>query len=1141
MGTTTTIQNGYATSVSPTSKDRPDNDREGKPDVGKRTTYGLLIASLALSQPVWALDFGSIRFEIFRGDTNSDGRDDLYLKRKPNIVLISTSTTIPVAVDVAESHLMLAQSDGTFGSPTQDDTVDTSSLTEVTDISYGDFNGDGVGDLLVQAATTSQSNVLLYGSATSTPTLAAQFTEIDGHDLSANEGSLVMDDVDLDGFADLVFDPTSGDDITFDNLATGAFSFDLGRTTSYEYTTSGLLSKVKGPRTDITDDTTYTYKSFETGIDDELWKITNALNHVIEVVDRDGRGFPTEIKDANGVTTELEYTARGKLKTRTVKHPTTSSLDAVTEFDYNVTNLLRKITFPDDTHLIYEYDNAQRLIRIKTSFTKKPDGTTGTAERLVFTLDDASNRTREKYYDTTNTMVQLTKREFDELSRLHQIKDNDSPVNATTFDYDLANNQTEIKDALNQKTKPKYDNLNRVEEIENALNDSAFFKYDERGNITKVTDQRGLETTYKYDANDNLIEENNPDAGVTAYAYDLADNLTQIVDARGIVTNLSYDALNRLTDVLYPNTPDEDVTYAYDTGTYGKGRLSSITDESGSTTYTYDHRGNVTQDSRVVDGTTYTTDYEYTLADNISEITYPSGRVLTIERDDAGRVERIKEGSTTLIDNVKYHPFGRAIEWEYENGLTMAFSIDMDGRVEKRQLKDGATVVEDWDFNFDDVHNIDDIVKDAGTEDYAYDAVYRLKEQTPIGQSKITYTYDEVGNRETETQGATVKTNIYDTVSNRLEDEDGYEVTHDAAGNRITDTDGDREFTYNTAGRLIQVDSNSVTLANYLYNALGQRVQKDDGTDETDYVYDLNGQLIGEYDGGTMIREYVYLNGIPVIQFTGTTKTFLHPDHLGTPRSATNSSKTVVWEWGGEAFGSELPDEDPDNNSQDTVVNLRFLGQYYDSESGFHYNYFRDYEPALGRYVQSDPIGLAGGMNTYAYVHGNPLTSIDPFGLRSWENFSWASFSPTDPTTWPDAPQSVVDIAAGLGDSLLLTFGDDLRALVNLDQFVDRCSDAYKIGGYGAVLFGGGRLVYAAVAKGYSLVAPSGAAASAARSAFKNVFRLGGGRDWRQPDLSRYGTDDALRAAAGRTNPYANLYGAGIASSATSTVCGCTE
>ena len=106
---------------------------------------------------------------------------------------------------------------------------------------------------------------------------------------------------------------------------------------------------------------------------------------------------------------------------------------------------------------------------------------------------------------------------------------------------------------------------------------------------------------------------------------------------------------------------------------------------------------------------------------------------------------------------------------------------------------------------------------------------------------------------------------------------------------------------------------------------------------------------------------------------------------MGTPRAITRpSDNAVVWKWENtDPFGANAPNEDPSSTGTNFKYNLRFPGQYYDQETGTHYNYFRDYDPATGRYVQSDPVGLLGGMNTYGYVGANPLISIDAFGLRS--------------------------------------------------------------------------------------------------------------------------------------------------------------
>jgi len=108
---------------------------------------------------------------------------------------------------------------------------------------------------------------------------------------------------------------------------------------------------------------------------------------------------------------------------------------------------------------------------------------------------------------------------------------------------------------------------------------------------------------------------------------------------------------------------------------------------------------------------------------------------------------------------------------------------------------------------------------------------------------------------------------------------------------------------------------------------------------------------------------------------------YVYADHLNTPRVITDSANKVVWRWDSDPFGSDAANEDPDGDGVKFGYNLRFPGQYYDKETGLHYNYFRDYDPSTGRYVESDPMGLEGGINTYSYVRNNPLSKVDPFGL----------------------------------------------------------------------------------------------------------------------------------------------------------------
>ena len=200
---------------------------------------------------------------------------------------------------------------------------------------------------------------------------------------------------------------------------------------------------------------------------------------------------------------------------------------------------------------------------------------------------------------------------------------------------------------------------------------------------------------------------------------------------------------------------------------------------------------------------------------------------------------------------------------------------------------------------------------------------------------------------------------------------------------------------------------NPTTLsADYRYNALGQRTLKrifsssnsTTPTSTISYLYGSDGQLLGQVQYGptgkkTLAQYWIWLDGLPLAGLelkyasNGTTVSstrqyYLHSDHLNTPRLATDPSQKLLWSWNSDAFGVGTANADVDGDGIKLDMPLRFPGQQYDAHSGLNYNYFRDYDANVGRYVESDPIGLAGGVNTYAYVSGNPISLFDPFGLR---------------------------------------------------------------------------------------------------------------------------------------------------------------
>jgi RHS repeat-associated protein len=170
----------------------------------------------------------------------------------------------------------------------------------------------------------------------------------------------------------------------------------------------------------------------------------------------------------------------------------------------------------------------------------------------------------------------------------------------------------------------------------------------------------------------------------------------------------------------------------------------------------------------------------------------------------------------------------------------------------------------------------------------------------------------------------------------------------------------------------------------YTHNALGQRTAKVvtfPAASSQRFTYDEASQLVGEY--GNTTRDYIWLGDLPiaVVDTAGgvSTVSYVHADGLGTPRAVTDATGASIWQLAhqGNAFGEQQP-----SSASGYTYNLRFPGQYYDVETGLNYNGARYYEAATGRYIQSDPIGLNGGPNTYAYVGGKPLSRVDQLGLQ---------------------------------------------------------------------------------------------------------------------------------------------------------------
>ena len=289
-------------------------------------------------------------------------------------------------------------------------------------------------------------------------------------------------------------------------------------------------------------------------------------------------------------------------------------------------------------------------------------------------------------------------------------------------------------------------------------------------------------------------------------------------------------------------------------------------------------------------------------------------------------------------------------------------------------------VILDYQYGYDKIGNITAKQTEHGEYDYGYDDLYRLtKVESPIKEA-ANFTYDAVGNRLTSAE----KTEEWKYNSNNeLLSNGNAQYSYDANGNMVKKTvDGVvTNYIYNIENRLSEVRNGSGSLiSSYYYDPFGKRLWKEvDGIKTYFHYYDEG--LIGEYDAtGTELKTYGYKPGSnwttdPLYLKEGGQIYFYHNDHLGIPQKLTAKNGAVVWSAKYTAFGKAEID-----NSSIIKSNLRFSGQYEDEETGLHYNHWRYYDPEIGRYIRTDPIGLNGGTNLYVYANNNPMKFIDPNG-----------------------------------------------------------------------------------------------------------------------------------------------------------------
>lgn len=704
-------------------------------------------------------------------------------------------------------------------------------------------------------------------------------------------------------------------------------------------------------------------------------------------------------------------------------------------------NRLTNVTRPDSAQITYAYDDTGRTVMVtspvtSTSTVKQVTAFDGLGRQSTTSFQDSSNNTYailQTQYDSmsrayrssnpyTSAPSYWTQIAFDPLGRPTSVLLPDN--SATTYTY--AANTVTITDPAGKQRKTQSDGLGRLAEVlepdgNGNLNQQTSYAYNVLDALTMVTGAGSTQTrTYGYDHMGRLTSVSTPEANNVpeTYQYDNFNNLTQRSDPRGVITTYGYDTLNRVQSLSYDvttnntgvaATPSVSFTFGTNSAQNNNGRLITMTDGAGSENYSYDANLSLTtQVQKVVSGTTYTTGYQYNLAGELRQITYPSGRIVQQSFDAIGRLCAIAQTSSGCTSNTNPYATGygynAAFEltgFNYANGVAASFGYSPDRlQITSLSYVKGTTTLFSLNYlygttgsNNGQILGITDNVENGRTATYTYDALARLSTAVTTGSTNypkwgLSWTYDQYGNRlkQNTIPGTCVSpmscpTNsvTVDPTSNHITDP-GY--GYDANGNIIND--GENALTYDAENHLL-TSSGILGSGTYVYDGNGWRVKKcvpNCISPTTTTVYVFSGtKVIAEYVNGAApgspTREYIYSGSLLLAKIESGATQYYHADHLST-RVMTDSNGNEIGEQGHFPYGETWYPSSP-------ITKWEFTSYERDSESGNDYAMARSHVNRLGRFSSPDLLSGSTGdpqsLNRYTYVLDDPIHHVDPLGM----------------------------------------------------------------------------------------------------------------------------------------------------------------
>ncbi|MBN6529315.1 RHS repeat protein [Acinetobacter pittii] len=803
------------------------------------------------------------------------------------------------------------------------------------------------------------------------------------------------------------------------------------KVTDYTYYTDitkpdyGLISSVDGPRTGTLDKITYVYDTF--GNLASQSQIVNAVARITQYMTYNNFAQPERTVYPTGLVEQYVYNADGTLKSQTVGVGGTTGTITGQTTSYTYNTLKQKIseTNPDAEVTQFAYDTIGRLVQ-----TTLPNG--NRIQKAYFPNGVVSS---EKSLSSAGVVTAQNYQYLDANGRVSKTQQgSDSTRRTSTILYDVNGNVGQTTSAEGITERWTYDAFNRlVSHMDGILNIDNKKAYDLQDNVILSKDALNAGSDpFSYRNGNVLTQEVNTDYGTKTYSYNEADQLTQRLHGPRKCNYNTLDELGRYKAFVCAansgTTASEyqvNDNYSYDQSRYGRldKVTTGVTGYDVDTLYTYDAYDRVTQKGTTnqlfnryagTTGKTLNVNYGYSTGGKLTSMTLPSGRSVTYSYSTTGMLTGINLNGSALVRSLSYDGANRVTGWQWgasgNAGYTQSYNND--GSIAALTNKDNASAVNySLTYAYDKDGRITSIIRNNGTTDtYRYDAADRLvSEDRKTGTTSnysIGYTYDTNGNRVRyfatgqHMQSASIINSTY--TGNKL-----VGLTKDSVTQSLTNT-ANSELSYGTylptydySGRR-KVDRASTDYYFMNYNHKNERSFRDKVVNGavatmTQYIYDEESHLIGEYDKTGALVEYVWMGDKPVAAIYGSgaaTKVYyIVTDHLNTPRRLVDGvTHAVVWSWDSTAFGVGNP-------TGSITFNLRFPGQYYDVGTNQFYNHNRFYNPELGRYMEPDPIGLEGGLNPYAYAANNPVMNVDPSGLNVtaafggllYETYNWAT------------------------------------------------------------------------------------------------------------------------------------------------------